>query len=160
MSSMKKLQQEIFRIDLSPEELNAITAFLPAGYSFQQTPKVKKKQVHPVSIEKKKKKPIRESESHQKEESIPLLPPITPKQQKSEKKIPPKTVSNFEKVSKVNKKKKKNTSKGELADLGPVTLLEKKQLAQQIRRLGKEHIKGIASIVFDNAEEHEDKFDL
>ena len=89
-----------------------------------------------------------------------MLPPITPKQQKSEKKIPPKTVSNFEKVSKVNKKKKKNTSKGELADLGPVTLLEKKQLAQQIRRLGKEHIKGIASIVFDNAEEHEDKFDL
>ena len=45
-------------------------------------------------------------------------------------------------------------------DSGPVTLLEKKQLAQQIRRLGKEHIKAVANIVFDNADDHEDRFDL
>jgi hypothetical protein len=41
-------------------------------------------------------------------------------------------------VNKNNKKKKKSTTVNkDLSDTGPITLLEKKQLAQQIRRLGK-----------------------
>lgn len=48
----------------------------------------------------------------------------------------------------------------EFNDAVPVTLMEKKLLSQQIRRLGKEHMKSIYAIVFDNSEQHEEKFDL
>lgn len=38
--------------------------------------------------------------------------------------------------------------------------MEKKLLAQQLRRLGKEHLKGVSAIVFDHPEEQEENFDL
>lgn len=38
--------------------------------------------------------------------------------------------------------------------------MEKKVLAEQIRRLAKEHMKGVKQIVFEQAEGHEDVFDL
>lgn len=62
---------------------------------------------------------------------------------------------------KANKKKKKSSvANREFSDSVPVTLMEKKLLAQQIRRLAKEHLKGIKQIVFDHPEVQEDMFDL
>jgi len=60
----------------------------------------------------------------------------------------------------IKKKKKTVPANKESVDQIPLTLMEKKQLAQQIRRLGKEHLKGLNSIVFDSLEDQKDFFDL
>lgn len=48
------------------------------------------------------------------------------------------------------KKKKPNIGSRDMNDSQPMTLEEKKELAFNIHRLAKEHIKGVRSIVFDN----------
>lgn len=55
--------------------------------------------------------------------------------------------------SKSQKKKKKPTLSRELNESQPMTLEEKKELAYNIHRLAKEHLKGLRSIVFDSNSE-------
>ena len=63
-------------------------------------------------------------------------------------------------INKQQKKKKKPAvGSREMSDSLPMTLEEKKELAFNIQRLAKEHIKGVRSIAFDNNSE-QNEFDL